>query len=254
MKIKVIRSGSKANCTLIKTENTMILVDIGCNFITLKSSLEKEQIDINDISKVLITHIHSDHTKGLKVLLNKLDVKVLIPKEMKRELSRIIDPIHFEYIDGEIQVGDIKIELIHTSHDTEASVGYIISSNEKSLVYITDTGYINRKYFKKLSNRDLYLIESNHDEKMLMNGPYPNYLKQRILSDEGHLSNNTTARYLSKIVGPKTKTIILAHISEKNNTYELVYDTTKNKLEEENIKIKNIIVAYQEEELPLIEV
>lgn len=254
MKIKVIRSGSKENCTCIQTKNTTLLIDIGCNFITLKTSLEEEGIDINQISKILITHIHSDHTRGLKTLLNKMDIKVMIPEKMSRELSRIIDPKHFEFVDDEFEIGDIKIELIHTSHDTESSVGYIIKAEGKELVYITDTGYINRKYFKKLENKDLYLIESNHDEVMLMEGPYPQYLKQRILSDEGHLSNATTARYLTKIIGPKTKTIILAHVSEKNNTYELVYATTKNKLEQNNQNVENIIVAHQSEELPIIEV
>ena len=254
MKIKVIRSGAKENSTLIMTETTKILIDIGCNFITLKTVLEEENIDVNAIDKVLITHIHSDHTKGLKTFLNKIDVKVAIPEAMTRELGRLIDPKYFEIIGEEFQIGDIAINLIHTSHDTDASVGYIIKSEDKEIVYITDTGNINRKYFSKLSNKDLYLIESNHDEVMLMEGPYPPYLKQRILSDEGHLSNATTARYLTKIIGPKTKTIILAHISEKNNTYELVYETTKNKLEDNNLNVEQIIVAHQQEELPLIEV
>lgn len=254
MKIKVIRSGSKENCTLVMTKKTTILIDIGCNFITLKTALEEENIDLNTIDKVLITHIHSDHTRGLKTFLNKMDVKVAIPEKMTRELGRLIDPKHFEIIEEEFQIGDIAVELIHTSHDTEASVGYVLKADNKELVYITDTGYINRKYFSKISNKDLYLIESNHDEVMLMEGPYPQYLKQRILSDEGHLSNTTTARYLSKVIGPKTKTIILAHVSEKNNTYELVYETTKNKLDSENKIVENIIVAHQSEELPLIEV
>ncbi len=254
MQIKVIRSGSKENCTFIQTETTSILIDIGCNFLTLKTVLERENIDINKIDSVLITHIHSDHTRGLKTLLHQLPMKVVIPEKMTRELSRLIDPKYFEIVEEKFTIGDLAIEWIPTSHDTEASVGYIISSKDKELVYITDTGYINRKYFQKLSNKDLYVIESNHDEAMLMDGPYPPYLKQRILSDEGHLSNATTARYLSKFIGPKTKTIILAHVSEKNNTYELVYETIKNKLESENIKIENILVAHQQEELPLIEV
>lgn len=254
MIVKVIRSGSAENATLIQTKQTTILIDMGCNFITLKTVLEKENIDINSIHKVLITHVHSDHTKGLKVLLHKLNIKILIPKKMANELKRIVDEKYFEYIEDDFIVGDIEGKLIHTSHDTEASVGYILKSDNKEIVYITDTGYINRKYFKMLKNKDLYLIESNHDEMMLRNGPYPSYLKQRILSDEGHLSNTTTARYLSKIIGDKTKTIILAHVSEKNNTYDLVYETTKNKLEENNIKVDNIIVAHQREDLPKIEV
>ncbi len=254
MKLKVIRSGSKENATLLQTKNTTILIDIGCNFITLKTVLEEENIDVHSIEKVLITHVHSDHTRGLKTLINQLHIKVMIPKKMARELSRIVSEENFEYIEDDFQIKDITGHLIHTSHDTECSVGYVLSSENKEIVYITDTGYINRKYFKELSNKDLYLIESNHDEAMLMDGPYPPYLKQRILSDEGHLSNNTTARYLSKLVGEKTRTIILAHVSEKNNTYELVYDTTKNKLQENDRKVDAILVAHQQETLPMIEV
>ncbi len=254
MKIKVIRSGSKENCTFIATEKTAILIDIGCNFITLQNALEAENIDMQSISKILITHIHSDHTRGLKTLLNHLNLKVVIPTAMARELQRIIDPKYFEIVEDQFTIGDISGEMIHTSHDTESSVGYVLKAENKEIVYITDTGYINRKYFKKTSNKDLYLIESNHDEALLMDGPYPPYLKQRIISDEGHLSNRTTARYLSNVIGPKTKTIILAHVSEKNNTYELVYETTKNRLEQEKKSVDTILVAHQQEELPMIEV
>ena len=94
---------------------------------------------------------------------------------------------------------DVKIELIHTSHDAPYSVGFIISQEDKSIVYVTDTGYINRKYLNKMVNKDIYVIESNHDEVMLMDGPYPRFLKERVISDRGHLSNKTTAKNLKKI-------------------------------------------------------
>src|SRR5699024_1080680 len=119
---------------------------------------------------------------------------------------------------------------IKTSHDAKGSVGFLITEDDNSIVYITDTGYINRKYFPLLENKNIYYIESNHDEKMLMDGPYPYYLKQRIISDEGHLSNDTTAKYLKKLVGDNTKYIILAHLSEHNNKEELAYIATSEAL------------------------
>ena len=155
------------------------------------------------------------------------------------------------FIEDNFNINDLSIELIHTSHDAPSSVGYIIECNGKSLVYVTDTGYINRKYLAKMVAKDAYIIESNHDEVMLMDGPYPRFLKERVISDKGHLSNNTTSKYLKKIVGSNTKYIILAHLSETNNTEELAYNTTKDELNNDNIKV---IVARQHEESPFIEV
>ena len=129
----------------------------------------------------------------------------------------------------------------------------IIEDNKDNLVYITDTGYINKKNFKLLTNKNIYYIESNHDEKMLMDGPYPYYLKQRIISDEGHLSNTTTAKYLKELIGKDTKYIILAHLSEHNNTEQLALEATKEALKDLTFNPK-VLVAKQNESLEEIEV
>ena len=155
------------------------------------------------------------------------------------------------FIKNKNKLGSITIELIHTSHDTACSVGYIITYKNKSLVYITDTGYINRKYLKMIENKYIYLIESNHDEEMLMNGPYPPFLKQRVISDRGHLSNRTTASYLKQVVGENTKYVVLAHLSEQNNDENLALKIAKEALFEKNIEL---IIAHQNEVSPVIEV
>ena len=155
------------------------------------------------------------------------------------------------FIEDNFCINDLNIELIHTSHDAPSSVGYIFEYQGKSLVYVTDTGYINRKYLAKMVGKDAYIIESNHDEIMLMDGPYPRFLKERVISDKGHLSNATTAKYLKKIIGENTKNIVLVHLSETNNTEDLALSTTKKELEGKDI---NIIAARQHEESPLIEV
>ena len=155
---------------------------------------------------------------------------------------------------SEITLEDLVIENIKTSHDTSDSRGYIVTQGNSSVVQITDTGYLNQKYFKKLQNKTIYIFESNHNIEMLMHGRYPKWLKARVSSDVGHLSNESSAFYLTKLIGENTKEIILAHLSEENNTPELALETLNNEFAENNIKFNNIVVAKQEERTDLIEV
>ena len=252
MNVQVLASGSKGNCTLIRTNNLNILIDIGITYQQLATELETINLNPKDLLAILITHTHSDHIKGLASLVKKTNIKVYVLEEMIEELSKKIPLDNLFIYEETLEIEELKINLIKISHDVEG-VGFIINHNTKSLVYITDTGYINRKYLPLMKNKNMYIIESNHDEEMLMEGPYPYILKQRVIGDKGHLSNKTTADYLLEIVGEKTKHIILAHISENNNTEELALNTTKNLLEENGI-YKNIIIAKQYEALDEIEV
>lgn len=252
MKVKVLASGSKGNSTLIQTNQINVLIDIGITYQQLIAELEKINLTPKDITVILITHTHSDHIKGLSTLVKKTNLKVYVLDSMIEELKNKI-PLNnmFRYEDP-LEIEDLKIRLIRISHDVEG-VGFIIENCHHSLVYITDTGYINRKYLPLMKDKEVYIMESNHDEKMLMEGPYPYILKQRVISDKGHLSNKVAAEYLLETVGKNTKKIVLAHISEKNNTEELALNTTKNLLEENGI-YKEIIVAKQYESLEEIEV
>ena len=251
MKIKILASGSKGNSSLIICDNTKLLIDIGLSFTRIKSHLELNGININDITGLLITHSHSDHIKGLKTFIKETDIKIYIPKDMYHELEEIVPIDRCTFIEDIFNINDVNIELIHTSHDTDFSVGYIIEYNKKTLVYVTDTGYINRRYLKKMEDKNVYVIESNHDEAMLMDGPYPRFLKERVISDRGHLSNKTTAGYLKKIVTDNTKCVVLAHISEKNNTIDLAYQEANDVLKDKDVEL---LVAMQDEESKLIEV
>lgn len=253
MKVKVLASGSKGNSTLVQINNINLLIDIGINYQYLSSEIEKVNLTPKDIDYVLITHTHNDHIKGLSTLMNKTNVKVFILESMIEELRNKI-PLNenIYFYQNPTLIEDIKIELIKISHDV-CGVGFIIEHNNSSLVYITDTGYINSKYYETMKNKNMYILESNHDEKMVMEGPYPHILKQRVLSDKGHLSNIATSECLLNIVGDKTKYIILAHISENNNTPDLALETTRQLLEENGID-KNIIIAKQYESLEEIEV
>ena len=252
MKIKVLASGSKGNCSLIETKSTRFLIDIGITYQRLKKELEKMNLNLDDIDALFLTHAHNDHTSGLKVLLKHTNFKIYANKDIIKELTVDIDKERIELYNSIMHLNSTELTIFKTSHDAKGSVGFLIIDDGSSLVYITDTGYLNRKYFKLLTNRNIYYIESNHDEKMLMDGPYPYYLKQRILSDEGHLSNETTSKYLKKLVGDSTKYIILAHLSEHNNKEELAYTTTRVALQDRS-DIK-ILVAKQNEALEEIEV
>ena len=252
MKIKVLASGSKGNCSLIETASARFLIDIGITYQRLKKELEKMNLNLDDIDALFLTHAHNDHTSGLKVLLKHTNFKIYANKDIIKELTVDIDKERIELYDSIMHLNSTELTIFKTSHDAKGSVGFLIIDDGSSLVYITDTGYLNRKYFKLLTNRNIYYIESNHDEKMLMDGPYPYYLKQRILSDEGHLSNETTSKYLKKLVGDSTKYIILAHLSEHNNKEELAYTTTRVALQDRS-DIK-ILVAKQNEALEEIEV
>lgn len=252
MKVKVIASGSKGNCTLIQTDKIKILIDMGIGYQQLASELEKINLEPQTIDAILITHTHSDHIKGLPSLVKKTNLKVYMLEEMEPELVKKIPENNLHLYTNPLILEDLTINLIRISHDVEG-VGFVIEHNNHSLVYLTDTGYINRKYIPLMKNRDLYIIESNHDEEMVMEGPYPYILKQRVISDKGHLSNHATAEYLLETVGNNTKQIILAHISENNNTEELALNTTKDLLAENNI-YKPITLAKQYESLDEIEV
>ena len=250
MKVCVLSSGSKGNTTYIETEKTKILIDCGNSSKYILTKLQELDIDPKEIDAILITHVHVDHVKGLQVLIKHINPTIYMTEKMYPYLDYVTN---YVFIENEtFQIKDINIEVIKTSHDTEDSVGYIVNNDKKSVVYITDTGYINKKYFDILSNRDIYIFESNHDIEMLNNGRYPFELRQRILSDKGHLSNYDSAKYLSKFIGNKTKRIILAHLSEENNTEVLALATLNDRLKKEKIDFNNIIIAKQNKETELI--
>ena len=252
MKVSVLSSGSKGNTTYIETAKTKILIDCGNSSKYIINKLNNIGVDPSEIDAILITHTHVDHVKGLPILLKRINPKVYITEGMLSELSFLTN---YELIsDDNFKIKDITVEIIRTSHDVASSVGYIINNNNKSIVYITDTGYINRKYYDILSNRSLYIFESNHDVEMLNNGRYPFEVRQRILSDKGHLSNYDSAKYLAKFIGPNTQKIILAHLSEENNTEALALSTLNDRLQKEKIVFDNIIIAKQNKETELINI
>lgn len=251
MKICVLASGSKGNSSYIETNQTKSLVDIGMSAGYIAKSLKNIGVNPSDIQRIFITHTHTDHIAGLKVFLKKYHPTVYLTEKMEKELGFDIDDK--VYIDEGVSIADLDVGVVKMSHDAADSNGYIFSSLNKSIVYITDTGYIHVKNFDKLKNKSVYVFESNHDIRMLKEGKYPYYLQQRILSDKGHLSNKDSAYYLSEFIGDNTEKIILIHLSEENNKPEVALKTLLDTLEKKNIRIPDIEIAMQKESTELIE-
>ncbi|MBE6152206.1 MAG: MBL fold metallo-hydrolase [Firmicutes bacterium] len=255
MKVSVLASGSKGNCCYVETATGEFLIDIGVTPSYIENKLHSIGKNSKNINAVFITHTHVDHISGLKTFIKKYNPIIYVTEKIYKELSTNIPSDNYAIIGKELSIDDLKVSVIKTSHDTEDSNGYIFEENGHSLVYITDTGYINVKNHKKLSNKNLYILESNHDINLLMNNPkYPYYLKQRILGDKGHLSNEDSSYYLSCFIGNETKCVILAHLSEHNNTKNLALNSLNLALDKSNKECDQIIVAEQNERTELIEV
>lgn len=255
MKVCVLSSGSKGNSTLVITDKVKILIDLGTTTSYVEASLNNLNVDVKEISHILITHSHVDHIKGLKVFIKRYNPVILVTEDMKNVLEKELGNFRYEYYeDKKAIIGDLTVNVIKTSHDAEESIGFVLTNNNSSMVYITDTGYINQKYFKILSNNNLYVLESNHDIKMLMDGPYPYYLQQRVRGDKGHLSNKQASDYLCKFIGDNTRKIVFAHISEHNNSYEKVIETFNEELSKNDMKFDDVLIAKQNEATEVIEV
>lgn len=255
MKVCVLSSGSKGNSTLVITDKVKILIDLGTTTSYVENALNNLNVDVKEISHILITHSHVDHIKGLKVFIKRYNPVILVTEDMKNVLEKELGNFRYEYYeDKKAIIGDLTVNVIKTSHDAEESIGFVLTNNNSSMVYITDTGYINQKYFKILSNNNLYVLESNHDIKMLMDGPYPYYLQQRVRGDKGHLSNKQASDYLCKFIGNNTKKIVFAHISEHNNSYAKVIETFNEELSKNDMRFNDVLIAKQNEATEVIEV
>lgn len=240
MKVKVLGSGSKGNSTYIEYKDTKILIDVGLRCSYIEKELKSIDVDCKDIDAIFITHVHSDHILGLNSFIKKYKTPIYIGPNMDE-----LKCYNNICISSEMDIKDINVKSFKTSHDVE-SFGFIVNDE---LVYITDTGYINSKYFDLLKNKKIYIMESNHDVEMLETGPYPYYLKQRIWSSKGHLSNKASADYLNKLIGNNTKCVILAHLSETNNNSKLAIEEFNNKN-----KVDLLLVAEQNKSTELVEV
>ncbi|MGL5540956.1 MAG: MBL fold metallo-hydrolase [Erysipelotrichaceae bacterium] len=212
MKFALLASGSKGNACIVKSKDTHILIDCGTTQKYLKNSFASLQLDVEKIDALLLTHSHSDHISAVKLFEP-------YPKYGHAAL-RVHGHTPVEPL-AQWTIKDVVITAIPLSHDSEGTMGYVLRSESHSLVYITDTGYVKEELLPLIRNADYYIFESNHDVELLMATNRPMSIKQRILSDSGHLCNEDAAGLLAKLVGPQTKEIVLAHLSEEGNHPQL---------------------------------
>jgi len=254
MLVSVLASGSEGNSTYIETEDAKILIDIGMNNKYIKTRLEELGVSPKEIDYVFITHTHTDHTGALKTFLKDATATIVTTKSMYEELEPLHNYDKVMITKEDVTIGGTIVRPFKTSHDAIDSRGYLVEDGTSSVVYMTDTGYLNQKYFKVLKNKNIYIMEANHDVEMLINGSYPKWLKSRILSDQGHLSNNAAGFYLAKLIGPDTKKVILAHLSKENNTEDEAITTVKKTLREYEVEFDDIITAKQREKTEEVKV
>ena len=240
MKFCSFASGSSGNCEYIGDGNTNILLDMGISTKRIVNSLEEISISPEEIDGILITHEHSDHIKGITVFESKYKVPIYATEGTlkgieKSDKKHQIDTSLFRPIkpDKEIVIGGFCVKPFSTSHDALDSVCYTISDNVSKVGMATDLGIYDKYIINNLMDSDLLFIEANYDLAMLQAGPYPFYLKKRIMSDYGHLSNDMSARLILQLLSRKVKHIFLAHLSKENNYPELAYQSVKCDLERE---------------------
>ncbi len=264
MKIFSICSGSKGNCIFVGDEDTKILIDIGITNKKLKSELAKKSIDIKHIDALLVTHEHNDHIKGLGVFSRKNDVKIYLKEKTLNKILTFdslgkVKHENFMTIeeDESFYVNDFLITAFRSYHDAVSPVCYTIQKDGKKISVVTDLGKYDDYIKSHIMDSDILYIESNHDVRMLEVSAYPYALKQRILSDIGHLSNEQTASLICEQNFEKLKHIILGHLSEENNNRDIAMATVKYELETRLGKKAsdiNIVVALQNEASIVLEV
>ncbi len=246
-----LASGSSGNCYLIRSDNTNLILDTGISCKAIKEGLESLGLSLKDIDGIFITHDHIDHIKGLRTLLKKSDCPVYASYGTLKELAGKIDGLPWERLievsaGEDFTTGDIEVNAFNLSHDTPEPISFTFARGEYKAAVVTDTGYVSDEIFDNIKDADILALEANHERNILLYGSYPYPLKLRILSDVGHLSNESCAHCLTeimryrrirkKITGPEMSgpfRVFLAHLSKENNTPEQALITVRNVLEEE---------------------
>ncbi len=243
MKFCSFASGSAGNCYYIQSQSCAILIDAGISARRVRDSLKRIGVPLSNIYGILVTHDHYDHSYALGILGEKYHVPVYSTKQVFYGINQSIKGSLklyscCRYLEKEVPltIGDINITPFHLDHDATDCVGYYIQTGDSSLAIATDLGFINPKAEYYLLKADNIVIEANYSQKMLIEGNYPQYLKQRILSDSGHLANHVTAEFLAKNVSRGWKNVYFCHLSRNNNTPEQVMEEMHAAFREQGVK------------------
>ena len=232
MRFCSIASGSSGNCIFAGSGRSSVLVDAGLSGIRIERGLNEIEMSLREVDAVLVTHEHSDHVRGVGVLARKYGLPIYATAGTAEKISKdntigkipegMLRIIH---ADEAFSVGDLWVKPFAISHDAAEPVGFRIEHEGRAAAVATDMGCYTDYIVKNLKNLDVLLLEANHDVRMLEAGPYPYYLKRRILSDHGHLSNETSVQLLGKLLNDGVRHVFLGHLSKENNYEELAYET-----------------------------
>lgn len=235
-------SGSKGNCYCVQSGGSAILIDAGRSAKQIENALKDNDIDSKTIQGIFVTHEHCDHVSGLRVFASRYGINVYATAGTLECLAKsdVLNDKYTAYeMTGSVQTaGGMNISCFATSHDCRQGCGYVIEMpGGEKLAFATDTGYLSDNMLAAIKGSNVVVLESNHDVNMLLNGEYPYPLKRRILSDIGHLSNETCANVLPFLIQNGTTRIMLAHLSEHNNMPSIakqcsLVTLTENKMEE----------------------
>lgn len=232
MRLCSIASGSSGNCIYVGSDCAHVLIDAGISGRRVEAGLNSLELTGRDLDGILITHEHSDHIKGLGVLARKYNIPIYATggtvDAMVRSgsLGKIPEGIFREIREDEpFLIKDLVVNPFTIPHDAAQPVGYRLECGEHSVGIATDLGKYNEYIIENLQNLDALLLEANHDIRMLQVGRYPYYLKQRIMGDRGHLSNENAGQLLCRLLHDNLKAVFLGHLSKENNYEELAYET-----------------------------
>lgn len=247
LRIAPLFSGSSGNCILIQSDRVSVLVDAGVSCARIERELRRIGKDPSQLSGILITHEHSDHISGVDVLMRKYDLPVYANEATMCELERKLkEPVlkNMRVIDaGDFYIEDLNVTPFHISHDAADPFGYAFSSGGKKVSVMTDLGRVTKSVLAAVKGSNIVLLESNHDVDMLYSGSYPYYLKRRILSATGHLSNDDAAKAAFELVKMGVRGLLLGHLSKNNNQESLAMLTVCNYLAQNGvIKGKHVAV------------
>jgi len=234
MRLCSIASGSSGNCIYVGSEATHLLVDVGISGKRTESGLNGLGLTGRDIDGILITHEHADHISGLGVMARKYGIPIYATRGTIRAIKGIsgvgeIDDALFQEVkeDEKLTIKDLTIHPMKVSHDAAQPVAYRIAYGKQKVAICTDLGHFTDYTVDCLRGMDALLLEANHDVNMLQVGRYPYILKQRILSDKGHLSNENCGRLLCRLLHDNLKSVTLGHLSAENNLAELAYEAVR---------------------------
>lgn len=257
LRIHVLASGSKGNASLVENIATGegVLIDCGiCKRDVLSRSAEAG-FDLGKLKAVLITHEHSDHTKGLKVLYRELAKQGLhVPlfvnqatyanSKLIQEAAQLTEVVGLDAED-QLSLAGMEVFAFDTSHDAASSFGFRLWAGEDALGFMTDTGVVTGAAHEALQGCRVLALEANHDPTMLKNGPYPRALQERVSSERGHLSNGQASEELKSLLHPGLEEVIAMHISENNNTYRLPVECLREVVRQESHSAA-VVCAYQQ--------